>query len=85
MLNSVILTIRVEQSRKEYDLELPANIPGEELCWKLLAALKNVDNQAFRFAERISLRINQNGKMLGATQTLEDAEIWDGSILSVMI
>ena len=84
MLTSVILTVRAEQSGIEHDMELPANIPGAELCGRLLAALKNLDEQVFSTAEKINIRIERSGRLLGEEQTLEEAEVWDGSIITAV-
>jgi hypothetical protein len=65
-------------------MELPANIPGDRLCGKLLAALKNIADDAFRTVEKISLLIADTGETLGENQTLEDAGVWDGGIVTVV-
>lgn len=83
MLNSVILTVKVERTELEYDMEFPANIPGTELCVKLLTALKNIESDIFRSIEKISIRVERSGELLGDEQTLESACIWDGSIITV--
>jgi uncharacterized ubiquitin-like protein YukD len=84
MLNSVILTVRTGIPRHEYDMEFPANIPGGQLCGELLAALRSIENEKYRASERIRLRIERTGEMLGGDQTLEDAEVWDGGIVTVI-
>jgi hypothetical protein len=84
MLSSVILTVRVERTDLEYDIEFPANIPGGRLCEKLLSALKGIEGDVFRTVERIEINVERTGKPLGADQTLEDAEVWDGGVVTVM-
>lgn len=84
MLNSVILTVRTKGSRHEHDMEFPANIPGGQLCGDLLAALRSVENEKYRAEEKIRLRIERTGELLGDSQTLEDAEVWDGGIVTVV-
>ena len=83
-MDSVILTVKDEQSGKEYDMELPIDVPGAELCKKLLSTLKNIEGEAFHTVESIVLRYGQGSKQLGVEQTLEDAEIWDGDILTIV-
>ena len=84
MVSSVILTVVTIQPNNEYDMELPANIPGAELCEKLLEVLKSIDGEAFNSVREINLRIERNGRLLGDDQTLEDAELWDGSIVTIL-
>jgi len=83
MVDSVILTVKVERTSIEYDMELPANVPGKELCGKLLSALKNLEGVAFSGVEKISLRVMRNGRLLGDRETLETAEVWDGNTVIV--
>jgi hypothetical protein len=84
MLNAVILTVRVERTDLEYDMEFPANIPGRQLCDQLLTALQNIENNIFRTVEKINLRIERTGKPLDEDETPEAAELWDGSIVTVV-
>jgi hypothetical protein len=84
MPNSVILTVKVERTNLEYDMELPASIPGRQLCDKLLTALRNIENDTFRSIERIDIFVARTGKPLEDGQTLEDAEVWDGGIVTVV-
>jgi uncharacterized ubiquitin-like protein YukD len=65
-------------------MEFPANIPGGQLCGDLLAALRSVENEKYRAEEKIRLRIERTGELLGDSQTLEDAEVWDGGIVTVV-
>ncbi|MDR0405979.1 MAG: EsaB/YukD family protein [Clostridiales bacterium] len=84
MLNSVILTVRVERTDLEYDMEFPADVPGGQLCEKLLAALRNIENDTFRAVEKIHLTIERTGTPLDDDQTLEQAGVWDGGIVTVV-
>ena len=83
MLNSVILTVRMDRMNIECDMELPAGIYGDELCAKLLMALKSIDPGTFNSIEAINIRIKRTGKLLADGDTLETAEVWDGSIVTV--
>ena len=84
MLNSVILTVKIERTDLVYDMEFPASIPGAPLCDKLLAALKNIENSTFRSIEKINIIIDKTGRQLSDGQTLEEAGVWDGSIVTVV-
>ena len=83
MPDSVILTVRDDKGRVEHDMELPADVPVGELCGRLLAALKNMDYEAFGSRNEIMLRVHPGGRTLGAEETLETAEVWDGSELVI--
>ena len=84
MLNSVILTVKIERTELEYDMEFPANIPGGQLCAKLLTALNNLEYEIFRTIEKINIIIERTGMPLDEEQTLEEAEVWDGSKITVV-
>ena len=84
MLNSVILTVKVEGEEVTYDMEFPANVPAGDLCDRLLVVFKSIDAEAFRDVERITLRMKRSGKLIGDEETLESAEVWDGSIVTVI-
>ena len=53
MLDSVLVTVRAEKTDIEYDMELPADIEGSELCSKLLEAFKVIEEEAFKAVEEI--------------------------------
>ena len=84
MLNSVILTVQIAEIDFEYDMELPANMPGRLLCDKLLSALKNIETDAFHMTETINLLIEHTQKVLEDDKTLEESGVWDGSIITVL-
>ena len=84
MIHSVILTVKIEHTNIVYDMELPTNIPGSRLCEKLLAALKNLENETFNSVEEIRIRLDQYGKLLGDDETLQGESVWDGSVVTVV-
>ena len=84
MLNSVIITIKTGCNNIEYDMELPANIQCKQLCEKLLSALININNENFSPFDNLSLVVERTGKQVGDDETLEGAEVWDGSIVNVV-
>ena len=83
MLDSVIVTVRVENTDIEYDMELPADIQGSELCKKLLEALRVIETETFKTVGEIGIFIEKSGQLLSGEQTLEEAKVWDGSIIVV--
>jgi uncharacterized ubiquitin-like protein YukD len=83
MINSVLLTVKVEWAGLEYDMALPANIPGAALCPRLLSALKSIEYPKFRGVETISIHIEHACRALGGDETLDAAAVWDGSVIIV--
>ena len=84
MIPSVILTVKIDRTEQEYDMELPADMKIEELCVKLLWAFKNIENELFRTIERIRLRFNEECRFLENDETLSSAAVWDGNIITVV-
>ena len=84
MIQSVILTVKTERSKQEYDMILPANVKVSELTGKLLETLKSMEPEYFLAAGGIGLRCDGNGRYLSGEETLESAHIWDGSIITVV-
>ena len=82
-MSTVIVTVRDEKANIEHDMEVPADVPCEELCKRLLLALESLDEEAFGAIDHIKLRLKKNGKIIGDDETLQSQEIWDGNILLI--
>jgi len=84
MISSVILTIKINKSKNEYDMELPANMKISELSIKILESLRNLEAEIFQSVNRIGLKFYKTDSILGGDETLESAHVWSGSILTVL-
>ena len=84
MIQAVMVTIKVDRTDHEYDMELPANLKIAELSSKLLDSFKNIESDMFRTIERIKLRFDGEDRFLEDEETLESACVWDGNIITVV-
>jgi len=83
MINAVIVTVKMEGSRRKHDMELPADIPLSELASKLLMALKKIEKSLFMGVGNIKIMYNTENRYLFNLETLASAGVWDGSIITV--
>jgi|GEM_PF-839162 len=81
MIAASLVTVRIAESRKQLDMELPTDMPAGELAPKLLAALKNVEDA--RLHDVTQIRIKVDARYLDGAETLSSAHIWDGGIITV--
>ena len=83
MFDSVIVTLRTEDKAFSVDLDMPCKEPMKELTGKLLEILRILDRPLFGDWQAVRLYDEQTGRRLDPEDTLEEAEIWDGSILMI--
>jgi uncharacterized ubiquitin-like protein YukD len=82
MINAVIVTVKISGTDKQHDIELPADIPIDELTSRLLIALKNIESKAFLGVDGITIKVDAENRYLSETETLISAGVWDGSIIT---
>lgn len=80
-MERVIVTVKDCGGRFERDMELPADLPVSMLAAKLLAALKRLDDRTF--SPVMTPSMSCGGERLDGEKTLDELEIWDGSIITV--
>ena len=80
-MEKAIVTVKDRSGQFERDMELPVGLPVSVLAKKLLEALKIIDQRTF--SPYGSLSLFCGGKALDKTKTLNELEIWDGSIIVV--
>lgn len=80
MIDKVIVTVVSKKVGFEADMELPTELPINDLASKLLEVLKGIDARFTSF-NRISLVHNE--VLLPENATLEEEAIWDGSRLYI--
>ena len=83
MIDDVIVTVATENQDFSVDMELPAQLPFNELTPKLLETLKEFDADRFGNTEELTLMYNE--AVLSGDATLESEAVWDGSILIVRV
>ena len=84
MFDSVLVTVSTRNGEFSMDLDIPSQEPIGELKTKLLEILRMFDDRIFGGWLDINIVDAASNKRLMMDETLEDAEIWDGSILYVM-
>ena len=80
-MEKAIVTVRDHNGQFERDMELPADLPVSALAEKLLEALKRIDHRTFSSFRTLALSCG--GTVLDKEKTLNELEIWDGSIIVV--
>lgn len=81
MIAASLVTVKIANSKKQLDMELPADMPVRELAPKLLSALKNLDGGIAHEVERIQIKLGE--RCLTDEETLSSANIWDGGSITV--
>jgi len=84
MFDSVIITLRTaDNGFVSCDLDIPCKEPLKDLTAKLLEILCILDNRMFSNWQNIRFYNEKTNKQLDPEESLEEAEIWDGSILII--
>jgi len=84
MFDSVIVTLRTEDSSfVSCDFDIPCKEPLKDLKGKLLEILRILDNRLFNRWQDIRFYNEKTNKQIDPDETLEEAEIWDGSVLII--
>ena len=83
MFDSVMITLRTKDNTFSADLDIPCKEPLKELKVKLLEIFCIFDNRLFSPWQDIRFLDEKTNKQLNPEETLEEAEIWDGSILII--
>ena len=83
MFDSVMITLRTKDNPFSVDLDIPCKEPLKDLKIKILEILCIFDNRLFSTWQDIRFLDEKTNKQLNPEETLEEAEIWDGSILII--
>lgn len=79
---TVIVTIRLKPGEQGLDMELPAFLPIQELCAKLLESFRSMNPTGFSGVA--GLRLKHGTQVLENEDTLASRGLWDGSILEAL-
>lgn len=82
-MENVIVTIKSRDGGRYYDMQLPANMPAKALSGKILSLLRNYDPEFVRQVHGHSVNVLSIGRHLDDDETLEEAGIWDGDIITL--
>jgi uncharacterized ubiquitin-like protein YukD len=80
---AVTVTVKFAGNSKQYDLEMPADIPISDLIPKLLMAVKNLESRFFLGVDNIRIFSDSAKRYLDGNETLASAGVWDGSYITV--
>lgn len=80
MVKKVIVTVRFAANHIENDIELPVDIPALQLRDTLLEEVCHISKSDFN---QYVLRVDWPKTAFNLDETLADAGVWDGSILSI--
>lgn len=80
-MESAIVTVRNTGGSFEKDMELPSNLPVRELSVRLLEVLRTLDYVSFGSFSHLVL--SSDGRILDDEKTLDELNVWDGSIITV--
>jgi len=83
MFDSVIITLQTISGDFSVDLDIPCKETISSLKGKLLEILTILDEQLFASWRDIKLFNEKINRLIDSEETLEEAEIWDGSILII--
>lgn len=81
MVNSIIVTVEIPGTSITRDIELPCQIPVDELERLLLDGLKTEFSEFFSTVRAI--QIWSGSKRINPSHSLAEMGIWDGSILTI--
>ena len=83
MITAVMITVKVGGANRQYDMELPADIPVKDLLPQLLLSLRNIEDDVFLGVNRILMKTDADDRYLTDEETLDLAGVWDGSTVTV--
>lgn len=82
-MDYTLVTVMNKKNGWSVDMELPAKLKIRELIPKLLDALKQYDER--QFGELQTIGLATNGKRIQESASLADYDLWDGSIIELLI
>jgi len=78
----VIVNIRKDGQARGHDLEVPTEVPSEQLA-KMVAEALNWDIGTIKRPSRYAIRDISSGRILQPDESLADAGLWDGTYLAL--
>lgn len=83
-MDRVIVTVRCQDSRQLYDIEMPANIPANKLAVKIKELVESVDINFTDSEYDYKINVEGLGRDLENDESLAEAGVWDGSIINLI-
>ena len=82
-MQHIIITVRDHETRRDFDLEVPVNIPGEQLVDDITQALYGYDPFLVWDVNKTVLYDPKRKKLVRGDQTLDDAGVVNGDYLEL--
>ena len=82
-MDYAIVTIRLPEGARQIDMELPVKMRVEELLVRIRRVLSEYDGSLAW--EHNALELRWQGKILNTGMTMSDYQIWDGSVLDLVL
>lgn len=82
-MESVIVTVKHQSRTGSKDLELPVDVPVKELA-NMIAYALHWDSNVTGRVSIYHIHADPPGRLLEPDETLEDAGVWDGSIITFL-
>lgn len=83
-MDRCLLTVKREGRSAWKDLEVPVDMPASDLVSALVKALRWEDVSQNVSYTGVRIRVDPPGRLLGPEETLEDANVKDGSVLTLV-
>lgn len=83
-MDRCLLTVKREGRSAWKDLEVPVDMPASDLVSALVKALRWEDVSQNVSYTGLRLRVDPPGRLLGPEETLEDANVKDGAVITVV-
>lgn len=81
-MQSVIVTVKLSGIEREYDLEVPVDVPAQELA-ELITHNINPSSDTTQTFRMHCIRPQSNRKRLRDDESLSEAGLWDGVYLEI--
>ncbi len=82
-MDRIIITVKEQRSRAEFDLEVPTNIEMDKLLDDIIQTMLGAQPNLSIDVNRSEL-VTVNGRVLAGSKTLADEEIKNGAILHIV-
>lgn len=83
-MENLIVTVTNLSKSFLVDLEVPTDVPAQQLMTDIEEALGGYDPNLLNGSRATSLFCNRLGRSLRAEETLEEAGVWSGDYITMM-
>ncbi len=83
-MDRIIITVKEQQSRMEFDLEVPTNVVIEQLFDDIIQTILGAQ-PTLSIEESRSKLVTVNGRELGEMKTLDEEGIKNGAVLHIVM